>query len=495
LTFKGTVYEGRDPWRDHPAPKPVTVAAEELAKHRLFAGVPYAFLKWNEGAVGRLKCSAPSVLCRRGEFGATAFVIENGEIELLVGPEEELAGVKTRADLILGEMACLANQERTATLRARAGAEVLVVRRNMLHMLQRNKAAREELYPRYRERAIDAYLRRGRLFRGLSDAQNERCAVFLRGRSHGVTFLQADPGQLIVRQGEPADAFCIIYRGNVSVSERSPSGVDTVLDYLGTGRHFGEIGLMTALDPALAALAPAGRAGVRTASCTALDHVELVCIDRDAFAALLDAEPVIRAVFRDECIKILAKNVSTRVRLDHDLDEFTQDGLHQGQNLLVLDLEKCTRCQECVKACSDSHQGTTRLILTGKQFDRWLVPSACRSCFDPACLNGCPVDAIHRKPTKGQRGGSKSLAIVIEDHCIGCGLCEYNCPFGSIHMQDQHTKPELADKRLATNCDLCESLDGKPRCVYGCPHDAAVRLTGLEFAHKIGMHPLGPLID
>jgi len=33
-----------------------------------------------------------------------------------------------------------------------------------------------------------------------------------------------------------------------------------------------------------------------------------------------------------------------------------------AQSLLVLDLEKCTRCDECTKACADSHDGVTRLI-------------------------------------------------------------------------------------------------------------------------------------
>jgi hypothetical protein len=49
--------------------------------------------------------------------------------------------------------------------------------------------------------------------------------------------------------------------------------------------------------------------------------------------------------------------------------------------------------------------------------------------------------------------------------------------------------------RVATNCDLCESLPGRPdvRCVYACPHTAARRLTGYQLALKIpGRKPLGP---
>jgi len=55
----------------------------------------------------------------------------------------------------------------------------------------------------------------------------------------------------------------------------------------------------------------------------------------------------------------------------------------EAQSLLVLDLEKCTRCDECTKACSDSHSGVTRLIREGLRFDQMaggqLVPIVSRS--------------------------------------------------------------------------------------------------------------------
>ena len=143
-----------------------------------------------------------------------------------------------------------------------------------------------------------------------------------------------------------------------------------------------------------------------------------------------------------------------------------------------------------MKACADSHTGVTRLILEGERFDRFLVPSACRSCHDPLCLIGCPVDAIHRhRPDDPRYPGGQGLAIVIEPWCIGCGLCARNCPYGSIHMLEN--PPKAAVPQLATNCDLCESLDGNPRCVHACPHDAAHRMTGFDLASFLGVYPLG----
>ena len=39
--------------------------------------------------------------------------------------------------------------------------------------------------------------------------------------------------------------------------------------------------------------------------------------------------------------------------------------------------------------------------------------------------------------------------------------------------------------RIATNCDLCESLDGNPRCVHRCPHEAAFRWDGGTLLGKV----------
>jgi Fe-S-cluster-containing hydrogenase component 2/CRP-like cAMP-binding protein len=507
LQFKGSVYwpdpakpeTKRDPWADEPlTPKPQTVPAEVLEKHPLYAGVPYSFLKWNEGAVGELKPEAGAILCTQGEYGSTAFQILEGAIEVLVGPNKVQVATLQPKDVIVGEMAVMAHEPRTATLRvAQGGARLWVIKRNMLHMLQRNRAAREVLRPIYRTRALSSYLRSGLLFAQiLTDEQNGLCSKFLAERKD-VRYVQVDPGQAVFLQNNEADSFYVIAKGHVTVEEKKPSGHVIVQNYLGRGRSFGEIGLLSRLYDEVGEAVEAkwpGKRGRRTQTCAALDHVELVKVSGEAFAELLERNPEIKNKVIAKALELLR---TPPPAVGNDMTAFVEKNvaLYQGQKLMVLDLNRCTRCQECVKACADSHHGVTRLVLEGNRFGKYLVPSACRSCYDPACLTGCPVDAIHRRPADTSRG-ARSLAIFIEDHCIGCGLCANNCPFGSIHMLRKEDAPGsfgwvYQGARAATNCDLCESLDGDPRCVKRCPHEAAIRETGVKFASRVDLKPLG----
>jgi CRP-like cAMP-binding protein/Fe-S-cluster-containing hydrogenase component 2 len=520
LTFRRGVYRpDQNPWQDEPLPgRPEVVTAEELTTRAgekirsLFAGVPFAFLKWNERAVGRLALAPGKELCRQGHYGTTAFLIETGSISIFLEGQPEPIGERGPEDIIVGEMACLSHQPRNATLRAGpAGATVLVIKRNLLYMLQRNAQARAVLAPIYADRALRNYLSHGQLFGGLTREQSAECIKVLEelearweeegGKDQGrrpLLFSHVNPGQTIVRQGDRAEYCYILSRGHVSVSNTDARKNTIVRDYLGPGQHFGEIGLLSdpEVSPRVAnAVAPVQR-GRRTATCTALDHVGLLRVTKDAFRAVLQASPEIRAHLETRALQLLRKNVVIDETIGLQVEPFTGPGLYQGRKLLVLDLNRCTRCQECVKACAASHDGVTRLLLEGNRFGHYLVPSACRSCYDPVCLVGCPVDAIHRRPSSQ---GAPRLAIVIEDYCIGCGLCAHNCPFGSIHMTDRAPGQRRAStsERIATNCNLCEDsrLGFTPQCELRCPHDAALHLDGFELAKKVGLNPTGPLRD
>ncbi|MFM8577652.1 MAG: cyclic nucleotide-binding domain-containing protein [Planctomycetaceae bacterium] len=490
-------------------------SAADLRRHPIFAGVPVKFLKWNSRAVRRRSFVAGETICREGEQASTAFLLLTGRVGVSVGgasaerragplravlrkaarwlqgtsggrnasPPAPRARIQTgggRAlersgdrwvdemtpeDVIVGEMSCLNHYPRSATLVAIEPVEAFEIDRNVLHMLQRNVASRSVLDAAYRSRALATELRQLDMFEGLDDADRRTCADMLRDRAE---LVRVDKGQVIFAQGDVARDFFKVRLGFVKVSQKV-RGEERVADYLGPGRTFGEIGLLAAVG----ALGIENQAALRTASCTALDDVELVRIRGEDFRAVLERFPAVRHSLVERAHGLLERDRTRDAASAEGLGRFLENGLVSAQKLLVLDLESCTRCDECTRACSDTHDGVTRLIREGLRFENFLVASSCRSCLDPYCLVGCPVDAIHRKPREGHPA---AVEIVIEDHCIGCGLCSTNCPYGNISMHRDETS-----RRVATTCDLCRDLVGPnddPSCVYACPHDAAFRMSG-----------------
>ena len=369
-------------------------------------------------------------------------------------------------DELFGEMTCLSLYPRSATVRALEDTEVLEMLRNVLYMLQKNRTFKVELERRYRERALATHLRSVPIFADVSEE-------FINQLRDRVTLIPFQPGQVIFRQDEPADSFYLVRIGFVKVTQSLPGG-EIVLKYLARGDYLGEIGLL--------------RGGARTATCTALDHVELVQIRADDFHEMMRRFPAIQARLMDVARARIGENQERHERVASlPIGDFLTQGLMEAQNLLLLDLDRCTRCDLCVRACADAHDGVTRLVRDGLRFDKYLVATSCRSCRDPLCMIGCPVGSIRRRD---------SLEILIEDWCIGCGLCAKNCPYGNINIHNftvmvaDETRPgrrRAVVREKATTCDLCHDLK-EPSCVYACPHGAAMRVEPLSFfAEKLGL--------
>jgi len=477
---------------------------EAWATFDLFSDIPAsAVVKFLERTVKTSQPSHPiwirryykgDVICYEGEHGSTAFYIVKGKVSIYIralmeqakkeatpqGFLSRLFGGKKKAsskqrfipidaeiDLdrenpvaelgegtVFGEMTALNFNPRSATVRAAEDVVCFEMLRSVLQDLlqRRSKKFKKKLEAVYRERTLGGHLRSVPVFKDLSDEAIDslKGAVELVG--------PYSKGEIICKQGEPSDAFYLIRIGFVKVSQRHPGG-EVVLAYLGRGSYFGEIGLLDGSP--------------RTATCTALDNAELVRIKRPEFHKLTERYPEIKQTLIGES-EIRKKDGQAAVQSAPTvpLDEFLDQGLMNAQNVLLIDLEKCTRCDECVRACADVHEGTSRFVRDGLRFDRYLVASACRSCSDPVCMIGCPVGSIRR------RG---SLEIRIEDWCIGCGKCANQCPYGNIAMHDIPADSAPGKPFKADCCDLCGDVGSDPNCVYACPHDAAIRVEPRQF--------------
>ena len=520
LTYRGQVRaEAHQTARDEG-----TIPSPQELKRRvpLFASLPDKFLDWNTGAVRLRKLKPGDLLCKEGEYGTTAFVIAEGRFRItqraprakvkserasglggwlgwvttrLVSnndPEtvHKDLGERTAESLLLGEMTCMNHYPRSATVTAVEPSIVYEINRNILYYLQRNPVSRSLLDTVYRKHALQTELAKLSFLRDLGENDRETCVNYLRDK---VELIRVNPGQNIFRQGDVADHLYIVRLGFVKVSQSFAGGNgERVLDYMGPGRHFGEIGLLSSLSDLLANQVNQETRGRRTGTCSALDDVELVRIRGDHFRYLIETYPSVRRALEAYALSLLQRNEQSQKQLQQPLGKFLDQGLFNAQKLLVLDLESCTRCDECTRACADTHSGVTRLFREGLRFDKFLIASSCRSCMDPYCLVGCPVDAIHRKHDPSR---PDAMEIVIEDHCIGCGLCANNCPYGNINMHS-FQEAQVA-VRKATTCDLCRDVVGPhedPSCVFACPHNAAFRLSGPQLMDVVqGTLPLDRL--
>src|SRR5206468_6604934 len=183
---------------------------------------------------------------------------------------------------------------------------------------------------------LDHHLRSVPIFRDLP-------ADFMDHLRTRVELVSFEPGELICTQGEAADAFYLIRLGHVKVSQAFPGG-EMVLAYIGRGQYFGEIGLL-------------GK-GERTATCSALDSVEAVRILKEDFDLMMERFPKIRTRLEQVAHERLEANRQHTQQLRSVfLNDFLGQSLMGAQNLLILDLEKCTRCDDCVRACASAHDG------------------------------------------------------------------------------------------------------------------------------------------
>jgi len=142
----------------------------------------------------------------------------------------------------------------------------------------------------------------------------------------------------------------------------------------------------------------------------------------------------------------------------------------------MINLDRCTRCDDCVRACAATHDNNPRFIRHGHAKNGIMIANACMHCADPVCMIGCPTGAIHRSTFQGQ-------VVINDDTCIGCATCANSCPYDNIQIVDiRDTNGNfIFDEatnlpiKKATKCDLCVDQITGPACENACPHDALIR--------------------
>ncbi len=394
-----------------------------------------------------VRSEAPSkgALVHRGFSPDGTIVLNDLSVELKPGYQARLQ----QGD-IFGEVSALSRYPHSTDVVALTELRCVILPTPTLRRLKNDVDAFAETVDRlYVERTLDVHLARVDLFAGLP-------VEVLKALRDSAELCSYSPNQEIVGQGEPCDAFYLVRGGYVKVAVREEDR-ELSVTYLRKGDYAGEIGLLLE-EPWPMTL-------------TALEHVELVRIGRGEFRRALEASPRIEEELWNAVVaRLKERGFAVRnPRAVESLRAAMDSGLIHGESVLLIDLNTCTKCDDCVRACAATHGGVPRFIREGARVSHYSVPTACYQCTDPVCMIGCPTGAISRP--------LGTLQVLIDDAtCIGCHRCVNGCPWHNI-VPVPFYSPRLGRQiELATKCDLCVGRDEGPACVQMCPHGSAVRV-------------------
>lgn len=425
---------------------------------------------------------------------------------------------------LFGEVAAMYRSPRSATVVSQGDSTLLEIRLQGLKMLRRDPAFSQRMDDHYRENWLPLHLREIPLLRFLPEQNLQRVVAATIQRSFGRLEWNADykktrklsPAEQI--ESEPVVATeghqvtdLIIVRSGFGRVCQSYGVAQRTTAYLGKGHLFGleeiALGVTNEDGPINLPLQHSLRAvgfldtlhiPVECFATDILPHVRRSELPASAAKALLrmPASEEARERRSEKRPKVDLPIVSTA--MNHTSEETWQDlpsptgtsfeptGLlefivqnrfNNGREAMIIDLHRCTRCDDCVKACASVHDGNPKFARVGVNHDRLQFVQACMHCTDPVCMIGCPTGALHREESTGHVRVSESI-------CIGCGTCAKGCPYGNIEMaavNDPKGRPytdEASNRPItkATKCDMCSGLPSGPACAAACPHDAIVRI-------------------
>lgn len=131
-------------------------------------------------------------------------------------------------------------------------------------------------------------------------------------------------------------------------------------------------------------------------------------------------------------------------------------------------MDLCMGCHACEVACAEQNSLPVDALwrrvgeVEAGAFPHvrsFFISSGCNHCLEAPCMTGCPVDAY--------QVNEKGIVVHLDEVCIGCQYCTWNCPYGVPVYQK--------DRRIVSKCDMCTHRldDGRdPACVQACPAGA-----------------------
>ncbi len=426
-------------------------------------------------------------------FANFFYILIRGSVGVFLGPESRHLATLHQGSFF-GEMTLLSGLPRSASVTALETCLTIEVPRLAFELWMKHPGPfRDTMDAIYLERGLANHLRTipefgeidTRVLREL--AKTARLRIFSKD-------------EVIVKEGEEADSFYLIRSGFVRIVKNMIGHEQRTVAYLNEGAYFGERSLL--------------RAQHRDATVIALGKVEVIQVMKENFYAMVNRVEALADRFQERERKRAATSErQTQTPLGF-VGEVVERGVVKATSALVIHLDVCTRCGNCVKACAELHDGISRLTRHGMLFEapapkpqttleRLLVATSCMQCLDPECMIGCPTGAITRD-VNGE--------VMIHNSCIGCGSCARRCPYGNISMAEVRSEEEVEKqrtgapsigaylkswrtpenepmmheiennirkavvRRIAVKCDLCQEYNYNHGCVHNCPYSAIERM-------------------
>jgi len=415
------------------------------------------------------------VIYSPGEFGTSFYTIIDGEVILKSNDDPPVTQRFARGEFF-GETSLLSGRPRQELAIAGAGCVVVETpRRTMIKLMNSNEEVRRGIEWVFIVRELQRHFIPTATTRELRDVAGR---VGLRTYRSGET---------IYTEGSTGNSLYLIRSGGVALN-RQRADVNAMVSETRSGELIGQMALMG--DP------------IRRETAVATVVTEVIEIKRAEFAELTQRADARFKPLQTKVSRHAIENARMQVRPEAGtvMSFLMNQGLGEATDVLIINEELCVGCDNCEKACAETHQGISRLNReAGATFANVHVPIACRHCEQPHCMKDCPPNAIRR---------SESGEVYINhDTCIGCGNCEANCPYDVIKMtydappkpalwswllwgkgtgpgEEPHFKPTDAAKsggKKAAKCDACVGQAGGPACVRACPTGAALRVGPEQF--------------
>jgi len=452
---------------------------------------------WNNSDQSEVRAGAPygrgRGVVRRGRGVGTNIFLQG-----VPGVLDEARTVVLGSGEMFGEIAALARTQRMTTVFADGDAEVLEIRRQGIRDIRRRiDSFRVHVDRLYRERSLKTHLRETPVFRHLNDEIIAEIANATLFETYGdfdwhttyKRFIREPSAQrlakepVIAREGDYPDGLLMLRSGFARVSQQVNHGHQT-LRYIGRGAIHGfeeifhnwkskeSLGLQYTL---------------RSVGYTDVLRVPTWIIEKHVLPTIpehLRPQPVDRRKSRtpvraERRVEGDPANLTLAFpEIETGMLDFVVDNRYvNGTATMLINLDRCVRCDSCVEACAVGHNNNPRFNRHGRRIGNYMVANACMHCADPVCMLGCPTGAIHRSAIGGQ-------VVINDDSCIGCTTCANNCPYDNIRMveiRDSKGKAIVdettsAPSLRATKCDLCIDQPGGPACQRACPYDALIRV-------------------